>query len=59
MTKFTYKVTGIETRQAEAELNKLGSEGWEVVGFTEVSASMLRVVLKKVVDSDQQFLVGV
>ncbi len=36
---------GICIKNAEAELNKLGNEGWEVVSATEDGA--LRVLLKR------------
>jgi len=57
MTKFEYRVLGLDARSAEVELNKMGNDGWEAIGFSEVAC--LRVILKRPVQSDKPFMVGV
>lgn len=57
MIKYEYKIEGFDYRNAETELNKLGKEGWEAVGFSESSA-VIRVVLKRAVLSDGPFMAG-
>lgn len=59
MMKFEYKLLALDTRAAEVELNKLGGEGWEVTGFFEASTALIRVILKRAVSSDKQFMAGV
>lgn len=47
MVKFEYKVVEYDVRNLEAELNKLGALGWEMAAQSEVTTSIVRIVLKR------------
>lgn len=47
MIKLEYKVEEINIRSLESELNKLGDSGWELSSLYEITATIVRVVLKR------------
>lgn len=60
MIKYEYLVRDISTTgdTAEDQLDALGQEGWELVGFENITPHAQRMIFKKPIASDKPFMVG-
>ncbi|MGB9154411.1 MAG: hypothetical protein WCD70_15145 [Alphaproteobacteria bacterium] len=58
MTKYEYRLLDISAKDAEKALNDLGAQGWDVGSITDISVSLMRIVLKRPVPTGTIALLG-
>jgi hypothetical protein len=58
MIKYEYKVSEIDIRNAEKTLNDFGNQGYELAFGTEVSATIIRLYLKRPVPTGKLALLS-
>lgn len=60
MMHWEYKLIDLPTKSESSEgMNAYGSEGWELVGFENISGNMQRLIFKRPVFSNETRMLGV